>query len=318
MTRVGPPRGARHPHRAVERGQPSHHPAHPGARVAGPHRPRPSSPTIARSTPSVVAELHPRVAARRRACRRWSGTRRPRSTSPTRPAPAGARRGRRCTRTGSAMSRASACTAPASPRSASTGGWMPRTTARRSASAAPVVVAGLGDQLARGLGVAVEHLVGHAERHAERDQPGLRPVVQVALDAAQLGGGVVDGLGAGHGQVDDPLLQRLGVPGAEEATGPGVARARMMCGAPYHQRAPVTTSISSSTVSSASTKPDGDRDQRPGQLAPGHRVAAPRSGGGASAAGPRWAGSRPARRDPGSSPPSMRCAVGQPAQSPAR
>ena len=41
--------------------------------------------------------------------------------------------------TGMAMSSASACTAPASPRSASTGGWMPRTTDRRSPRAAPVV-----------------------------------------------------------------------------------------------------------------------------------------------------------------------------------
>ena len=42
------------------------------------------------------------------------------------------------TSTGTAMSRASARTAPSRPRSASTGGWMPRTTERRSPSAALV------------------------------------------------------------------------------------------------------------------------------------------------------------------------------------
>ena len=80
-------------------------------------------------------------ARRRRACRCWPGTRRRRSRRPTPPAPAAGRRGPAVTDTGTAMSSASACTAPASPRSASTGGWMPRTTDRRSPSAAPVVAA---------------------------------------------------------------------------------------------------------------------------------------------------------------------------------
>ena len=50
------------------------------------------------------------------------------------------------------------------------------------------------------LGVALEQLLGHAEAHRQRDQPGLGAVVQVALEPAQLGRGVVDGLGARLGQ----------------------------------------------------------------------------------------------------------------------
>ena len=79
-------------------------------------------------------------------------------------------------------------------------------------------LAGLGEQPRGGLGVALEQVVGQAEVHAERDEPGLRAVVQVALDPAQLGRGVVDGLRAGRRQVGDPLLQRLGV-----AAGAGTA-----------------------------------------------------------------------------------------------
>ncbi len=59
-------------------------------------------------------------------------------------------------------------------------------------------VAQLGDREARvlacgahersGLGLVGEPLLGAAEVHAQRDEPGLRAVVQVALDAPQLGG----------------------------------------------------------------------------------------------------------------------------------
>ena len=73
---------------------------------------------------------------------------------------------------------------------------MPRTTERRSPMRGGGGGAGLADQPAGRLRVAVEQLVGHAEAHRQRDQPGLGAVVQVALDAAQLGGRVVDGLGA--------------------------------------------------------------------------------------------------------------------------
>ena len=50
----------------------------------------------------------------------------------------------------------------------------------------------------------------------QRDQPRLGAVVQVALDAAQLGRGVVDDVGAGLGEVLHPLLEALGVADGEE------------------------------------------------------------------------------------------------------
>ena len=112
-----------------------------------------------------------------------------------------ARRASACTSTGSGAASASACTAPTSPRSASTGGWMPRTRSRSSASASLLAAARLGEQRPRAVGVVGELLLGQGQAHAQRDQPGLRAVVQVALDAAQLGGLGVDGLGARLGQL---------------------------------------------------------------------------------------------------------------------
>ena len=109
------------------------------------------------------------------------------------------------------MSSASASTAPASPRSASTGGWMPRTTERSSPSAALLV-----DRASAIIRCAVSgsvsiRLSAMPRLIDMRDQPGLRAVVEVALDPAQLGRGVVDGLGAGLGQPLHPLLEHLGV-----------------------------------------------------------------------------------------------------------
>jgi len=46
---------------------------------------------------------------------------------------------------------------------------------------------GLGDELLCHFGVVAELLLGHPEAHAQRNQPRLGAVVQVALDAAQLG-----------------------------------------------------------------------------------------------------------------------------------
>ena len=76
--------------------------------------------------------------------------------------------------------------------------------------------AGLADQPPGLLRVGLEQRVGHAEGHRQGDQPGLGAVVQVALDPAQLGGRVVQGLGAGLGEHLDALLEHLGVPVAEE------------------------------------------------------------------------------------------------------
>ena len=138
--------------------------------------------------------------------------------------------------------------------------------------------AGLGDQLP-GLprGRVAKRLVGQPEAHPDRDQPGLRAVVQVALDAAQLGGGVVDGLGPGLGEHLDPLLELLGVAVGEEAPGRCVARSRIIGAAPYHQSAPVTTSTSSSTVQQREREADGHarRASRPGRARSSGR--APRS-----------------------------------------
>ncbi|MCI2417159.1 hypothetical protein MOQ72_06975 [Saccharopolyspora sp. K220] len=53
--------------------------------------------------------------------------------------------------------------------------------------------------------------------HSHRDQPRLRAVVQVALDAAQLGSLRIDGCGSGLGQLPNPLGQRRS--GAQQPLG---------------------------------------------------------------------------------------------------
>ena len=65
--------------------------------------------------------------------------------------------------------------------------------------------AGLGEQHPRRLRVGPELLLGHADAHAERDETGLRAVVQVALDAAQLGLLDVDRGGAAPLEPLDPV-----------------------------------------------------------------------------------------------------------------
>ena len=55
------------------------------------------------------------------------------------------------------------------------------------------LVVGVGHERLGLLGVGVEALAGPAEVHGERDEPLLGAVVQVALDAAALGLGAVDG-----------------------------------------------------------------------------------------------------------------------------
>ena len=49
-----------------------------------------------------------------------------------------------------------------------------------------------------GLGVGVDQLLGQPHAHAHGGDPGLGPVVQVPLDAPDLGGVVVEGLGPGR------------------------------------------------------------------------------------------------------------------------
>ena len=62
-------------------------------------------------------------------------------------------------------------------------------------------LARLGQVLRRLLGILLQLLLGQAEVHAERDEPRLRAVVQVALDAPQLGLGRLDRAGAGLRQL---------------------------------------------------------------------------------------------------------------------
>ena len=73
------------------------------------------------------------------------------------------------------------------------------------------------------VGIGAEQFLGEADAHAERDEPGLRAVVQVPLDAAQLGGLGVDRVGPGLGQLAHPLGQ-LGRPWS----GAGRARERRL------------------------------------------------------------------------------------------
>jgi hypothetical protein len=53
-----------------------------------------------------------------------------------------------------------------------------------------------GQQLRGGLRIGLDPLARHPEVHRQRDETGLRAVVQVALDPAQLDGGGVDRAGA--------------------------------------------------------------------------------------------------------------------------
>ena len=120
---------------------------------------------------------------------------------------AGARRGRpRRWSAAACAPRARRSPRPGRARTAAPGGCRARGRAARPAPARASPRAFV-DELARALGVAVEALLGHAEVERERDEPRLRAVVQVALDALQLGGGGVDRAGARLGQDLDALLE---------------------------------------------------------------------------------------------------------------
>ena len=64
------------------------------------------------------------------------------------------------------------------------------------------------EQLAGRVGIALDGVERHAERHAGRHEASLGAVVEVALDAPQLGGLDVDGVGASAGERVDALLQQ--------------------------------------------------------------------------------------------------------------
>ena len=202
---------------------------------------------------------------------------------------------------------------PASPRSASAGGWMPRTTERRSSRAVDRGLPGLAQQRGGGLGIGGHQLLGQADVHADRGDPGLGAVVQVALDPAYLGGAVVQGLGARR-----PTPPR---PGARAAR-PG--RRRGCCARPPPGRAPVpgvtqppddqqrTDDQQSSHHQTPPSTSSADQvdDRRDQQQRPAHRqhestgrrepqeaeVAPARLVASASAAAGSPAGARPCRR----------------------
>ena len=140
--------------------------------------------------------------------RRWSAPRRRRSTRPTRPAPAAAGRARRRPRPASA--RPAPAPAPrrrGRGRPAPAGGCRAPGRAARTAPSLPAARASASSARAPS-GSRSSSVLGQRQAHAERDQPGLGAVVQVALDAAQLGRLGVDGLGARLGQ----LLHAQGQP----------------------------------------------------------------------------------------------------------
>ena len=124
--------------------------------------------------------------------------------------------------------------------------------AQRCAAGLP----GLGEHPARLFRVAVEQLLGHPQRHPETRQPGLGPVVQVALDPAQLGRGVVEALVARLGQHLDPLLQPLGR--AEDSSHRSARLRQYMIGpTPNHQATPVTTGTNRISTISEAVKASG-------------------------------------------------------------
>ena len=120
---------------------------------------------------------------------------------------AGASSSRVDRRPASPSARPSASTAAARPRSASTGGAMPRARSRSSAIACARLARGRARTSAAASGRSVEPLLGAAELHAQRDEPGLRAVVQVALDPAQLGRLHVERAAPGARQLVDPRRQ---------------------------------------------------------------------------------------------------------------
>ena len=74
--------------------------------------------------------------------------------------------------------------------------------------------AGVGEQLARASGSSCELLLGHAQAHAERHQPRLGAVVEVALDPPQLG--LLDVDRAGPGVLERRIRWRISARRAAE------------------------------------------------------------------------------------------------------
>ena len=212
-TSVAPARGARHgqvPSKAASRRDPRSGRDRPGRRRRAHRRPPSAAAYRRRGRRRTQARV-----ARGVLGRRWPGIRRPRSRPPTRPAGRAGQPQRDVTGMGIGM--ASASMPATSPRSARTGGWIPRTSVRRSSSALIRSSRGLPQQRDGRVGVGVDQLLGQPHVHARGGDPGLRAVVQVALDAAQLGLVVVDRRRAGLDDLVDPRPQPLAARVVEDA-----------------------------------------------------------------------------------------------------
>ena len=286
-------------------------PSNAASRRITPRRPVPASRVGAAAAvvadrrraarPSAWRELDPGAARRRRACRRWPGTRRPRSTPPTRPAPAAGRRGRRghrdrdrhverqrLHRAGQAAVGEHRRVDAADHRRAGRRAprrWCrgPRASSLRAASGSSVEQSRRpcrGSCRARPAGPG-RRRAGRARSGAARRPSGRRVSARDTVRSATRCSSV---------SVCPGLRKNRSI----------AARARMI----VRRAVPPDPGGHDEDQQQhgeqrRATKPSGDRGQRPGQVAPGHRVARPRSGGGASSAGPRSAAARTVRRAPG-------------------
>ena len=210
------------------------------------------------------------------------------------------------------MSSASACTAPVSPRSASTGGWMPRTTERRSASAASWssrasltslrAAPGPSSKIWSAMpGSSPARPAGPARRRAGRARPGgarrPRSRQRSARDSAS---------------VCDAPLQRLGARRGRAATGRARARARTSGDGEPPDPPGDDRPSSSTTARSDSTNPNviDTREPEPGPARSSGRR--PPCAACAARTGRRRGGTAPASAVPSTLPAIRRCAVGQP------
>ena len=184
---------------------------------------------------------------------------------------------------------------------------MPRTSERSSASAV------VEDSRASAISVrprprvAGDQFLGQAEIHRQGDQLGLRAVVQVALDPAQLGGGVVDRLRPRGLQLADPLLQ-LGVLRPGQQSGGGRVGPQQQRRTPPAER----QEREGDQRGELQGEPDGLHLEQPRQVAPGGPVAQPEPQPDEHPAGRRRRRTAPGSTVPSTRPASRRCSSAKP------